>query len=98
MKLGFVKAGARHKGFVYDGLSKPKPHVIIECEEKMPDIFERADKEKAPVEYNAEWIIARSPLSIKNKVRELIEILKRFCQRNVSSFTIQDVWKSYIEV
>ncbi len=39
-------------------------------------VFERAGKEKALVEYNAEWMISRSHKDIRNKVRELIELLE----------------------
>ena len=41
----------------------------------MPELFERAGKEKAPVKYDAEWIISRSGREIRPKVRELIELL-----------------------
>ena len=75
-KLGFVKAGARHKGFTYDGLYRPDSVTVEEAEQEMPEVFERAGKEKAPVEYNAEWIVSRSHRDIRGKAQELIELLK----------------------
>ena len=50
---------------------------MAEAEKEMPEVFERAGKEEAPVEYNAEWIISRSHRDIRGKVRELIELLRR---------------------
>ncbi len=76
-KLGFVESGSIRKGLVYEGTYKPDEETITQTEKEMPEIFERAGKEEAPVEYDAEWIIARSPRAIQDKVRELIELLER---------------------
>jgi hypothetical protein len=76
-KFGFVKSGSRGKGLVYDGYYKPDAETIAKAEEEMPELFERAGKEKAPVKYDAEWIISRSNREIRDKVRELIELLER---------------------
>lgn len=76
IKLGFVRSGSRSKGFSYDGLHKPDSVTMEEMDLEMPNVFERAGKEKAPVEYNAEWIISRSHKDIRDKVRELIEMLE----------------------
>jgi len=75
-KLGFVSAGTRQKGFYYDGLYKPDEEAIEKAEAEIPELFERAGKEKAPVEYDAEWIISRSSKVVRNKVRELLDLLK----------------------
>ena len=75
-KLGFVSAGTRQKGFYYDGLYKPDQETIEKAEAEIPELFERAGKEKAPVEYDAEWIISRSSKVVRNKVRELLDLLK----------------------
>ena len=72
-KLGFVK-GSRSE-FVYDGIHKPDEWEVAEAEREMPELLERAGKEKAPVKYDAKWIISRSPGQIQRKVRELIELL-----------------------
>gem|GEM_PF-1286452 len=76
-KFGFVRSGSRGKGLVYDGYYKPDAETIAKAEEEMPELFERAGKEKAPVKYDAEWIISRSNREIRGKVRELIELLER---------------------
>jgi ATP-dependent Lhr-like helicase len=81
-KLGFLKGGSRGKGFVYDGYYKPDEEApayagVARAEEEVPELFERAGKEKAPVKYDAEWIISRSNREIRGKVRELIELLER---------------------
>ncbi len=39
-KLGFVKTGSRHKGFIYDGLYKPDSLTIEEAEQEIPEVFE----------------------------------------------------------
>ena len=73
-KLGFIKNG--RKGFIYDGVYKPDEQTIANAEREIPETFERAGKEKAPVEYDAEWIISRSDRRIRHKVRELIPMLE----------------------
>ncbi len=75
-KLGFVKAGTSQKGMIYYGDYKPDSVTVEEAEQEMPAVFERAGKEKAPVEYNAEWTISRSPRAIRDNVRELMEMLE----------------------
>ncbi len=74
-KSGFVEGGRRE--FVYDGTYKPDEETVTKAEEEMPEVFEHFGKEKAPVKYDAEWIISRSPPRIQHKVRELIELLNR---------------------
>jgi DNA ligase D-like protein (predicted 3'-phosphoesterase) len=76
LKLGFIESGLSWKGYVYDG-SKPDDGTVAEAEKNIPDTFERWGKERAPVRYDAEWIISRSHKDIRNKVRELIELLAR---------------------
>jgi len=76
-KLGFVGAASREKGFVYDGTHAPDEETIADAEKEMPEVFERAGKEKAPVRYDAAWIVSRSPRKVRHKVRELIELLER---------------------
>jgi len=76
LKLGFVESGSMRKGLVYEGTYKPDEGTITQAEEEMPEIFERAGKEAAPVKYDAEWTISRSPGGIRDKVRELIETLE----------------------
>jgi len=76
IKLGFSESESREKKFVYDGYYKPDEQIISKAENEMPELFERAGKQEAPVEYDAEWIILRSPGQIQPKVRELIETLK----------------------
>ena len=78
-KLGFVESGSSQKGFVYDGYYKTDENIeetIAQAEKEMPELFERAGKEEAPVKYDAEWIISRSSAQIQPKVRELIKLLK----------------------
>ncbi|MBD3184117.1 ATP-dependent helicase [Candidatus Poribacteria bacterium] len=77
MKLGFVNSGTRSKGFVYDGLSKADDATIMEMEQNIPEIFERVDKEKAPVTYDAQWIISRSYRDIRDQVKKLLELLQK---------------------
>jgi len=74
-KLGFVEG--KRKEFIYDGTYKPEEETIAQTEKEMPELFERAGKEKAPVKYDAKWIISRSLTEIKHKVRELIELLEK---------------------
>ena len=76
-RLGFVKSRSRWKGFVYDGRYKPDEETIAKAEKEMPESFEHVGKEKAPVKYDAEWIIARSHPQIRHQVRELIDLLER---------------------
>ena len=76
-KLGFVRGRSRWKGLVYDGVHRADDQAVGEAEQEIADVFERAGKEKAPVEYDAEWIISRSDRGIRAKVRGLIELLGR---------------------
>ncbi|MDQ1316911.1 MAG: ATP-dependent helicase Lhr and Lhr-like helicase [Candidatus Poribacteria bacterium] len=80
-KLGFVPTGSRWRGFMYDGHRKPDYDTIEEAEKEMPELFERAGKEKAPVKYDANWIISRSYPDIRGKVKELIELLEKILPR-----------------
>jgi hypothetical protein len=77
LKLGFVQVSDRRKGFVYDGMHAPDQETIARAEREMPELFEHVGKEKAPVEYDAEWIISRSNPQVRSKVRELIGWLRR---------------------
>jgi len=77
LKLGFVPVDNRWKGYVYDGLHKPTQIEIDQAERHIPDLLEHWGKEKAPVKYDAEWIISRSHGDIQDKVRELIAFLER---------------------
>jgi len=77
IKLGFTKSDSRHKSFVYDGFYKPDAKVREKAESEMSDIFEHLGKEKAPVAYNAEWTISRSPATVQSKMAELIQFLKK---------------------
>jgi hypothetical protein len=77
IKLGFVPVSNRWKGYVYDGVHRPTPETIAQAEQDMPDRFDHYGREKAPVAYDAEWIVSRSHSDIRNKVQELIEFLKR---------------------
>jgi hypothetical protein len=76
LTMGFVHV-SRRKGVVYDGLHKPDREMLAQAEREMPELFEHIGKETAPVEYDAEWIISRSNVHIRNKVRELISFLGR---------------------
>ena len=76
-RLGFVQARSKAKGWVYDGAHAPDDDTIAQAEEHMPAVLERAGKEKAPVTYDAEWIISRSPAPLQPRVRELLECLER---------------------
>ena len=76
-RLGFVKVASRWKGYVHDGANRPGDKATAEARRQMPAVFERAGKEAAPVEYDAEWIISRSNEQIRPKVRQLIETLRR---------------------
>jgi hypothetical protein len=76
VKLGFVKGSTRWKGYVYDGTHVPDDATVAAAEAAMPETFERSGRERAPVEYDAEWIISRSDPAIRPKVRELIGHLR----------------------
>jgi hypothetical protein len=76
-KLGFVPVENRWKGYVYDGLHRPTAKAIARAQDAMPDRFSHVGKEKAPVAYDAEWIISRSHADIQTKLRELIDFLER---------------------
>jgi ATP-dependent Lhr-like helicase len=73
--LGFVQGSTRWKGYVYDGVHEPSAEDRAEAEGQLPRDFERAGKEKAPVTYDAEWIIGRADPQIRPKLRELIDYL-----------------------
>jgi len=75
-KLGFVDSKLGWKGYVYDG-TEPNGTAVAKAEKQFPELFERAGKEKAPVKYDAEWIISRSPKDMRQKVRELIVFLSK---------------------
>jgi len=80
-KLGFVRVASREKGFVYDGTRRPDGETIRRAEEEMPPVFERAGKERAPVKYDAQWIISRSSRRIQRTTRALLELLERILPR-----------------
>jgi hypothetical protein len=69
--LGFQPSNLRWKGMVYDGQAAP-----AEVSEAIPEVFERRGSDAAPVEYNADWIVCRSPEPVREKVRELIGFLE----------------------
>jgi ATP-dependent Lhr-like helicase len=75
IKLGFTRGNRRE--FVYDGSYVPDEDTISDAEKEIPEVFERAGKEKAPVKYDAEWIISRSSKTIRGKVREIIPWLEK---------------------
>jgi hypothetical protein len=74
--LGFGSTRSRSKGFVYDGTLTPDEEMKALVESSIPELFEHAGKEQAPVEYNAEWMISRSHEVMQGKVRELIAFLR----------------------
>ena len=74
-RLGFVESGKRWTGMAYDGRHTPDEATVARAEAEMPDVFERAGKEDAPVTYDAEWLVSRSPAAIRPKMAELIEVL-----------------------
>jgi hypothetical protein len=73
-KLGFIDGG--RGDLVYDGAHR-SGEVKDVSEEQIPEAFEHFGKEGAPVKYDAEWIVSRSPQPIREKVRELIGLLER---------------------
>ena len=75
--MGFVKVDNRWKGYVHDGANRPDEKALAEARRHVPAVFERAGKESAPVEYDAEWIVSRANEVIRPKVRELIDTLRR---------------------
>jgi len=76
-RLGFVLAEVRGRPWVYDGTRPPANATIAQDERDMPEVFERAGKERAPATYDAEWIISRSPRKVQAKLRELLALLGR---------------------
>jgi ATP-dependent Lhr-like helicase len=74
-ELGFVDGG--RGDLVYDGTHRPDEVRTAISEEQIPEVFEHFGKEGAPVKYDAEWIVSRSPQPMRAKVRELIELLER---------------------
>ena len=75
-KLGFVRAKAGRQGLVYDRSKPAGRKAAAEAEKHIPDVFEREGKERAPVEYNAEWLISRCRPAIRPKVAELIDFVR----------------------
>jgi hypothetical protein len=75
--LGFVPGTANWQGMVYDGARIPTSREVERATRKMPAVFERRGKEKAPVQYDAEWTVSRSRPVIRPKVREFIEFVER---------------------
>jgi len=65
-------------------MQQPDQETVAKAEKEMPELFEHVGKEKAPVKYDAEWIISRSSKEIRDKVRELIgwlqTILPKECE------------------
>ena len=76
-KLGFARSTTSQRELIYDGTSRPGDDALAAAEREMPEVFERAGKEEAPVAYDAEWIISRSSPKMQPKVRETIEFLER---------------------
>jgi ATP-dependent Lhr-like helicase len=72
-KLAFVPSTSRWKGFVCNGRRRGDAGADV------PDVLERIGKEDAPVAYDAEWIVSRSPEAIRPKVAELIAFLENWC-------------------
>jgi hypothetical protein len=72
-KLGFVE---RKRKYIYDGTHAPDEDTLAMAEREMPQVFEREGKEKAPVDYDAEWVISRSPPKVQGLLRRLIEFLQ----------------------
>ena len=70
--LGFVPVDNRWRGYVYDGVSVPAAQTIAEAEAQVPETFAYAGKEKAPVVYDAAWVVSRSTPKIQPKVQEVI--------------------------
>ena len=75
-KLGFVKAKAGGQGLVYEPSRPAGKKAAAQAEKHIPEVFEREGKERAPVEYNAEWLISRCQPAIRPKVAELIAFVR----------------------
>jgi hypothetical protein len=72
--MGFADGGRRD--LVYDGTQSSGEAETV-SKEQIPEVFEHIGKEGAPVKYDAEWIVSRSPQPIREKVGELIRLLER---------------------
>ena len=73
--LGFVLAEAKGRPWVYDGTRPPAAATLARAEKDMPEVFERAGKERAPATYDADWLVSRSPRKVRAKLRELLDLL-----------------------
>jgi hypothetical protein len=75
-RLGFRPVDNRRRGYVYDGASVVDAEVASAAETEVPGMFPFAGKERAPVVYDAAWVISRADEQIRPKVRELLEWLE----------------------
>jgi hypothetical protein len=75
-KLGFVQVSNRWKGCVYNGVDRPDAAMVTAADDQIPERFEHAGKEAAPVVYDAAWVISRASETIQPKLRELIAWLE----------------------
>ena len=72
LNIGFVQVSSnRWRGCVYDGTHTSEGETAV-AEKEIPDVFEHAGKEKAPVVYDAAWVISRAEKLVRPKLRELI--------------------------
>ena len=61
---------------MYDGSQEVEEKAKVEAEARIPDFFEQAGIEKAPVEYNEEWILSWASDLIRPKLKELFSVLR----------------------
>ncbi len=74
--LGFRAVDNRWRGYVYDSVSMLDVEPRAADDAEMPDSFPFAGKERAPVAYDAAWVITRAEERIRPKVRELLRWLE----------------------
>ncbi|MFN2133799.1 MAG: ATP-dependent helicase [Anaerolineae bacterium] len=74
--LGFRPVDNRWRGYVFDGTRVTDVEAIGAAEAGVPDAFPFAGKERAPVVYDAAWVISRADEQVRPKVRELLQWLE----------------------
>ena len=74
--LGFRPVDNRWRGYVYDGTRVADSDAQRATEADVPSMFSFAGKERAPVVYDAAWVISRADERIRPKVRELLQWLE----------------------
>ena len=76
-RLGFVESQTATREWVYGGGDRREGGSLAGASAQEPEFLEREGKEQAPVAYDAEWVVSRSPELIQGKLREFLALLER---------------------